>query len=123
MNESADGCESFGEVESLIRIAGDYVQPSRDFRPRVLEAARLESGERRARRCIGRVALFAALLGLFTFSGVERLETPDAFRHLTLVASASHVLSMQDASGGDSSWTLVEAYTELRRRQAEMLRL
>ncbi len=120
MSKSNDWCETFGEVESLIRASADYVQPSRDLRPRVLEAGRLENGEWRARRLVG---LFAALLMFFTVSAVEWIDASDTFRHLTLVASASHAASMRDARGSDSGWALVEAYTELRRRQAEVLRL
>jgi hypothetical protein len=110
------------EVESLIRLAGDYVQPSRDLRPRVLEAARLEFGERRARRRIGSVALAAGLLGLLTISSVERLEMPNALSQLTLVAAGTQAFAGTE-SGADSGWALVDAYTELRRRQAEVLRL
>jgi hypothetical protein len=124
MVESREWCESFDDVESLVRAAGNYVQPSRDLRPRVLEAARLESGERQARRCIGRVALFAALLGVFALSGIERPESPGAFHQLTLVAAAAQTYSTTGVrTGSDSGWALVEAYTELRRRQAEVLRL
>jgi hypothetical protein len=123
MSKPNDWCETFGEVESLIRASADFVQPSRDLRPRVLEAGRLENGERRARRRIGRAGSFAAMLAFFTVSAVEWIDTSDTFRHLTLVASASHAASMRDGSGGDSGWALVEAYTELRRRQAEVLRL
>jgi hypothetical protein len=123
MIESREWCESFDEVESLVRMAGDYVQPSRDLRPRVLDAARLENGERRARRRIGRVAVFAALWGLFTIHTVDRLETPEAFRQLTLVAAGAHMFPEASAVCGDGGWALVDAYTELRRRQAEVLRL
>jgi hypothetical protein len=125
MVEPRDWCESFGDVESMIRAAGDYVQPSRDLRPRVLEAARVERGERQARRSIGRVALLAAMLGALTITGMERWQTPDAFHHLTLVAAAARTYASTEvsASGGESGWALVEAYTELRRRQAEVLRL
>jgi hypothetical protein len=119
MAESRDCCESFGDIESIVHSAGDYVQPSRDLRPRVLEAARLESGERRARRRIGRVAALAALWALFTIHAVERLDTPDVFRQITLVAAGARVFS----EPGDGSWALVDAYTELRRRQAEVLRM
>jgi hypothetical protein len=122
MIETCEWSESFGDVESLVRAAGGYVQPSRDLRPRVLEAARLESGELQARRCIGRVAIFAALLGVFTMSGIERPAGPGAFHRFTLVAAASHTDSETGASA-DSGWALVDAYTELRRRQAEVLRL
>lgn len=114
----------FGEIEAMVRAAGGYVQVSRDLRPRVLESARLECGERQARRCIRRVALFAALVAWFTTASIARLETPDGFRQLTLLAARSHAYAGPDVlPSGDSSWSLVDAYTELRRRQAEALRL
>ena len=124
MADWRETCESLGDVEALVRAAGDYVQPSRDLRPRVLEAARLESGERQARRRISRLALCAALLAVITMSGMERPEGPGMFQQITLVAAESHFDSETGArTGGDSGWALVEAYTELRRRQAEVLRL
>ena len=123
MVESRDEYESFGDVEAMVRSAGEYVRASADLRPRVLETARLQNGERRARRHIGHSAVFASLLALFTTSAINRLETPDSFRQLAMVAATSHTYAGSSAKSGESGWALVEAYTELRRRQAEVLRL
>ena len=129
MIESLDRSGSFDDsrfedIEAMVRAAGGYVQVSQDMRPRVLESARLQSGERQARRCVRRVALFAALVAWFTTASIDRLETPDSFRQLTLLAARSHTYAGPDVlSTGDSSWALVDAYTELKRRQAEALRL
>jgi hypothetical protein len=124
MSDRRQPRESFGDLESLVRAAGAYVQPSRDLRPRVLEAARLESGELKARRHIGRLALCAALFAMLTISGAERPDSPGMFHQWTLIAAEAHVDSATGARArGDNGWSLVEAYTELRRRQAEVLRL
>lgn len=122
MVESRDWAESFDEVEAVVRSASQYVRASSDLRPRVLETARLQNGERRARRHIGHVAVIALLLALFTNSAMDRLETPESFRQLAMVAAMSPTYSVSAEAGGDSGWALVEAYVEVRRRQAAVLR-
>jgi hypothetical protein len=117
--------EPLSDIEALIRSAGNYVQPSKDLRPRVLDAARLTSGERRARRFIHQAALVAALLTWFVTASVNRLDMRDDLRELTFATSSSYPLSSNRISGGPSgsAWTLVDAYTQLRDRQADVLRL
>ena len=111
-----------GDVEDLIRSAGNYVQVSKDLRPRVLEAARLKSGERRARSVVRRTALIAALLMWFTTASIRSLDMPENLRELTIVATGSVPASRVSGGNGDVGWSLVNAFTELRGRQAEVLR-
>jgi hypothetical protein len=115
-----DRYESF-DVESLVRQASDYVRASDDLRPRVLETARSERGERRARRRIWQSALFALLLGLFVTSICQQ----PALTGAGAEAPGEQLLSeaQSTARAGESSWGIVESFTELRRRQAELLRL
>lgn len=125
MIDSPDLYEPLSEIEAMVRSAANYVQVSKDRRPRVLEAARLNSGERRSRRYIRRAALVAALLTWCVTSSVNRLDMRDDLRELTLATTASYPISNSRISGGASgaAWTLVDAYTELRGRQADVLRL
>ena len=124
MVDSPNSFESFEEVEALLRSAANYVQVSKDLRPRVLEAARLNSGERRIRHFIQQAALAAALLMWCVTASVDRLDLRDDLRNLSLAAAASPVAGQAISSGtGDGSWELVDAYTELRVRQAGVLRL
>lgn len=128
MIESRDWYDPTSEVEAMVRAAGDYVQASEDLRPRVLETARAQSGEQRAQRCIRQVALFVVLLAIFTPSGRHRLETGDAPQQRSLAAADSESMfsraeTIVARSGGDLGWGMVEAFTELRRRQAEVFRL
>lgn len=116
--------EPLGEIEALVRSAANYVQVSKDLRPRVLEAARLASGERRARRFIHQAALVAALLIWCVTANVNRLDMRDDLRKLSLAAAGAFPISTSRVSGGvgDAAWVLVDAYTELRGRQADVLR-
>jgi hypothetical protein len=116
--------EQVSEVEALVRSAANYVQVSKDLRPRVLEAARLTNGERRARRCIRQVALAAALLTWVVTTSVNKLDIRDNLRQLTLVAAGPYAASGNRETGGaeEAAWSLVDAYTDLRYRQAEVLR-
>jgi hypothetical protein len=113
-----------GDVEELIRSAGNYVQVSTDLRPRVLEAARLRGGERRARSVVRKAALVAALLMWCVTASIRSLDMPDNLRELTIVAAGAYPASASHASGGnnDVGWSLVDAFTELRCRQADVLR-
>ena len=108
-----------------MRSAANYVQVSKDLRPRVLDAARLTSGERRVRRYIRQAALIAALLTWCVTASVNRLDMRDDLRELTLATASSYPISNSRISdgAGDAAWVLVDAYTELRGRQADVLRL
>jgi hypothetical protein len=89
-----------------------------------MEVARLTNGERRARRCIRQVALAAALLTWVVTTSVNKLDIRDNLRQLTLVAAGPYSVSNDRGSGGaeEAAWSLVDAYTDLRCRQAEVLR-
>ena len=124
MVDSPDSFESFEEVEALLRSAANYVQVSKDLRPRVLEAARLNSGERGIRHYIQQAALAAALLTWCVTASVDRFDLRDDLRNVSLAAAAAPVAGQAIGGGaGDAGWDLVDAFTELRVRQAGVLRL
>jgi len=124
VTESPSWDEQVSEVEAIVRSAASYVQVSKDLRPRVMEMARLTNGERRARRCIRQVALAAALLTWVVTSSVNKFDMRDNLRQLTLVAAGPYAAANDRASGAaeEAAWSLVDAYTDLRYRQAEVLR-
>jgi hypothetical protein len=103
------------EIEALVRAAGHYVRPSEELRPRVLEAARRESMERSVRRRICHAALALGLL-LGAATGMGREELP-AFS-----AGALRQAELNSTEGGAIGWSMVESFTDLRRRQANLLR-
>jgi hypothetical protein len=122
MAERPDDLEWLADVESLVRSAGDYVRSSDDLRPRVLEGARVARKERQARRWIGHMAACALVCGLFaaalqTPTSVSSRETAAAALGYRLFWSAQPTIGPSDAS-----WSMVDSFTELRRRQAELLR-
>jgi len=123
--DSLDSHEPLNEIERLVRSAADYVQVSKDLRPRVMDAARLTNGERRMRRYVRQTALVAALLTWCVTASVNRLNLRDDLRELTLATASSYPVSGNrlNTSAGDTTWMLVDAYTELRGRQADVLRL
>jgi hypothetical protein len=117
--------EPASEIEAVVRAAGTYVQASRDLRPRVLETARTVCGERRAQRSIRRVALFVALLAVFTAPSGRGTE---GARYPAMLAAvdSDHIFSQAEskvARGADVSWAVVDAFTDLRHHQASALRL
>jgi len=119
MAEPLDRCEQWDDVEALVRAAGNYVRPSDDLRPRVLETARAESHERWAQRQIWQVALVVALLGVYSSSVRSRLEVaapPTGFAFETGEFA-------QRAEAANDGWKMVESFTALRRQHAAMLRL
>jgi hypothetical protein len=118
--------EPVGGVEAMVLAAGQYVGASDDLRPRVMEAARLQSGEQSVRRCLRHVALVVVLLALLVpeirqglgeqssrWSAIEEFNT----EVLHSVSPAATTRS------GDGDWRMFEAFTELRRQQAQLLRL
>jgi hypothetical protein len=115
------------ELEAMVRAAGGYVRASDDLRPRILETARAQQGEQRARRWIRRIAVCVALAAVFAASGDHLLAVAGIGRELALNPSNSQAMHSQaekyTASGGDIGWGLVKAFTELRHRQSAAFRL
>jgi hypothetical protein len=119
--------EPIDDIEAFVRAAGGYVQPSRDLRPRILEIARLECGERRARRWIRQVAASFVLLAVFTLPNGRGLATADSHYPAMLASVDANAIFSQAESkvdrSRDFSWRMVEAFTDLRHQQAGILRL
>ena len=111
----------------MLRAAGGYVKPSDDLRPRVMETVRTVRGERRARRRIGRFAilfLFVVLCANALGDQMQRLLTGPADSSRIVDANRIYSASESRVVGGhvDSGWGLVEAFVDLRCRQAESFR-
>lgn len=107
--------DDWRSIEALVRAAGNYVRPSEELRPRVLEAARRESIERSVRRRICHAALaLGLLLGAAIGMGGEELP---AFS-----AGALRQVELNSTESGAIGWSMVESFTDLRRRQANLLR-
>ena len=126
MADSRDRCEQLyepiDEIESMVRAARDYVQASEDLRPRVLETARSQCGQ----RCIRQLAVFLVLLATFTVAGSNRLDRPGTFQQGGVFSGDGGIFTRAEtrvAQGGDVVWGMVEAFTDLRQRQAEVLTL
>jgi len=123
---SRDWNESADEVEALVRAAGDYVRASDDLRPRVLEAARLQNRERQAQRWIRHVAVLVVAVGFATAAGQQAGEG-ERTHSIGIVASAGFDELLSPATvvaprSGDGDWRMLEAFTKLRRQQAQVLR-
>ena len=109
-------------VESMIRAAGSFVEPSEDLRPRALEAARENYRNRRARRKLGGVVIFC--LSLF---GLVTLQAPYAdVLHSKVTAPSSAEMQQRAIAIGSlphvgSEWGTAEAFKQLRQYQASWL--
>ena len=120
MRDAPELFDPLDELESLVQMAGNFVRASDDLRPRVLETARLERRQRQVQQHFWQAAFVLVLLGMFSTSLSDRIEAASS----QAFGRAGDWLSSPDtvASTSGSTWEMVESFTELRRRQAEMLR-
>lgn len=116
MTELRSSHEPIDDIEALIRSAKDYVHASDDLRPRILEAARSQRGEQRALGYLRQAAIVLAIFGLLTMA---RQGTADHAEPALLAAVSAE--SLLSAAAADGNWGLVDSFTELRQRQAELL--
>jgi hypothetical protein len=106
----------------MIRSARDFVQPSDDLRPRILEAARDHCDDRRAEQKLGSfvLALFVVIL---ISSPVLRyavmLQSMPVTRSADQVQLRAAELASQQEIG--SHWALAEAFSQWRHLQATRL--
>jgi hypothetical protein len=114
------------DVEALVKAAGQYVRASDDLRPRVLEAARMQSGEQTAQRCIRHVTVFTCLLAFFNIANWQRWDDEQSRPNKILMATGFHEAfsptSAASVRNGDGDWRMIDAFTRLRRQQAQLLR-
>lgn len=117
--------ESASEIEALIGAAGGYVRPSDDMRPRVLETARTELRELRARRTIRRLAacvVLAAIGGGLIGNHMRTSAAQSRLAELGADSQTMHDRAARNAAGaGGFSWGLVEAFSDLRVDQSEAI--
>lgn len=121
------GNDPYEQIEALVRSAGGYVAPSDDLRPRVLETARMVRVEQRVQSGIGRFARWVVILAIFANAVGEQLhvrQSPSASN--PIMANADDVFALAESrvvqGGLDVGWGLVEAFSDVRDRQAESLR-
>lgn len=118
---------SFGweQLESAVRAAGNYVQPSDDLRPKTLEAATHDRSQRIWARRLGSAALALVLLVVTGLPG--RILHSDALssgsqsreiRQFDLHEQAATQRMLK--AGWNSGWALLEAFLHLRQQQAEL---
>ena len=105
----------YSVIESFVRAAGDLIEPTDDLRPRTIETARRRCRHQRIERRTGGLAVAALLLSL---------SLPDRIDHSGRFESAyelhRHTAQQAIEGGADASWGLVDAFTEWRRKQAEL---
>ncbi|WP_428306265.1 hypothetical protein [Lacipirellula sp.] len=118
MHSLSDWQQRYDDVEAMLKGAGDYVQPSDDLRPQVIEAARTIRGEQRGKRWVRRFAFAATILGAAVTlyigpgnQGLKGVDSDDLHRQAALKSSGA----------GSLGWGLVQALIDLRAQQAEQL--
>ena len=120
-----DPYDPIDEIEAMVLAAGQYVRASDDLRPRVLETARSQCGERRAQRCLHHFAVFIALLAFFTTIYHNQLEGNNPGLRDSVLAVISNRTSSPASPtvrSGNWDWSMIDAFTELRRQQAAVFR-
>ncbi len=122
MIDRLHGHEPPDELESLLLAAGNYVRPSDDLRPRVLELARTERQERRMQRNLARMAA-AVFLMVMVISAYRQPANAAASQLFSPAMEAVSLEAEASARRHDPSWETVESFTDIRRWQASLLRL
>jgi hypothetical protein len=126
VTESWPWDESVSGVEAMVLAAGQYVGASDDLRPRVLEAVRLQCGEQSVQRRLRHVALVVVLLALLTPELRQGFNEPQMRLSGGIEEIGFDVLnSLSPAAttrSGDGDWRMIDAFTKLRRQQAQLLR-
>lgn len=129
MTEADNGRESWGDepfapIESLLRAAENFVQPSDDLRPKTLESAREQRSQQKINRRIGGMAVAVILLATL---GLPDFLTPSPARKSDSSPFVATAYDMHQRAARlaadthvDPSWALLEAFVELRHSQAKL---
>lgn len=123
MSEPAPWEEAESAIEALVRSAGNYVQPSQDLRPRVLEAAKVEQAERRAIGHLWQGALaVSCLVAAFTWLSWQT-EWPAAISpNHPRNAAFLRPQESNEQPPGNHPWETADSFRDLRLRQARLFK-
>lgn len=121
-----DGGFDLAQVESMLRAAGDYVGPSDDLRPRVLDEVRRQRSSNRQRHGVlfagAAVLLAAGTIGLQAASvGGSVAEATPSQRVAKQVNAAAASSQRKQTGVGAFCWSLVDAFISVRESQADAL--
>ena len=124
MIEHADVSSEFCDIEAMVRGAGEYLDVSDDLRPRTLEEARDDSRETWTRSWIAVLAVVVVFLSMYAGKFRGRLNSVSSHK----AAVSANCDQLYDAArqkaaqaNVDPSWSLVDAFSELRQRQASLV--
>lgn len=110
------------EIETVVRAARYYVQPSDDLRPRTIEAAHQWCNDRRAEQKLFGLMLAALLLLALSSPAIQYV---DVMLSRVSAPSASEIQDRAIQYGAHphigANWGMAEAFTQLRRAQATRL--
>jgi hypothetical protein len=113
-------CPSDSAIESFIRAAGDFIEPTDDLRPRTLERARRRCQQQRIERRAGGMAVAALLLAMSLPSRIDHSGRFESAYELHRHTFQQAIEGKPSEAGTDASWGLVDTFTEWRRHQAEL---
>jgi hypothetical protein len=124
MVEHAGMNAEFRDIEEMVRAAGGYLEVSDDLRPRTLEEARDESCETSTRFWIAVLASVIVFLAMSAGELRGRLSsTPPLKASVSANCDQLHAVALRKAEeeNVDPSWSLVDAFSELRQRQSNLI--
>ncbi len=105
----------FAAIESLIESASDYVVPSPDLRPRVLDEVREEAGQRILAKRISLAALAVICVWAVIAPVSQNLEHwRDRISIPTGTEVEAAALRLAAESHRDAPWAMVEAFQQTR---------
>lgn len=109
-------------VEAMLRAAANYVIPSEDLRPRVMDAAREHCAQRKIQRKLVGYMLSSLLICVLCWPLVDELaELRSQLASPSSAEMLKRSFEITHASDVGSNWGLAEAFSELRRAQANIL--
>ncbi len=124
MIEHAAMNAEFGDIEEMVRAAGGYLEVSDDLRPRTIEEARADSRETSTRSWITVLAMVVVFLAMSAGNLRGRLASTSLLEaSVSANCDQLHAVALRKATEAnvDPSWSLVDAYSELRQRQLSLI--
>lgn len=102
------------DIEAMILAAGDYVQPTRDLRPRVLDALEEQETDQQVQRNLQRVLLVAGLLMVLAVPATRLLSGLPFPRSPSTAEIEQRVELRSQQPTTNFNWLFVDLFTEMR---------